>query len=143
MKKMTDKQKKFAALAPPFDKATQADRIVGATGKAYNNGQRKSNMYGGGMASPRKPMQYGGLAQQNRTMTTGMASKENPMGTMTEKKRYDMGMNLGGAIKKFEKKKTGGKTGAKPDYIDIDNDGNRTEPMKQAAKQKKNGKKTG
>ena len=76
-------------------------------------------MYGGGMASPRKPMQYGGLAQQNRTMTTGMASKENPMGAMTEKKRYDMGMNLGGAIKKFEgrqKKATGEtvKKGAKP-----------------------------
>ena len=28
---MTPKQKKFAALAPPFDKATQADRIAGAT----------------------------------------------------------------------------------------------------------------
>jgi hypothetical protein len=82
--------------------------------KQYNNGQRKSNMYGGGMAMPRKPMMMGGLAQQNRTMTTGMASKENPMGTMTEKKRYDMGMNLGGAIKKFEKKSNGGKlTGKK------------------------------
>ena len=57
-------------------------------------------------------MQYGGLAQQNRTMTTGMASKDNPMGAMTEKKRYDMGMNLGGAIAKFEgrqKKSAGGK----------------------------------
>ena len=70
--------------------------------KQYNNGQRPQKMYGGGMASPRKPMQYGGLAQQNRTMTTGMASKDNPMGAMTEKKRYDMGMNLGGAIAKFE-----------------------------------------
>ena len=30
-KPMTPKQKKFAALAPPFDKATQADRIAGAT----------------------------------------------------------------------------------------------------------------
>ena len=77
--------------------------------KQYNNGQRPQKMYGGGMASPRKPMQYGGLAQQNRTMTTGMASKDNPMGAMTEKKRYDMGMNLGGAIKKFEKKSAGGK----------------------------------
>ena len=80
--------------------------------KQYNNGQRPQKMYGGGMASPRKPMQYGGLAQQNRTMTTGMASKDNPMGAMTEKKRYDMGMNLGGAIKKFEgrqKKANGGK----------------------------------
>ena len=80
----------------------------------YNNGQRPTKMYGGGMASPRKPMQYGGLAQQNRTMTTGMASKDNPMGMMTEKKRYDMGMNLGGAIKKFEKKSNGGKTGGIP-----------------------------
>ena len=80
--------------------------------KQYNNGQRPQKMYGGGMASPRKPMQYGGLAQQNRTMTTGMASKDNPMGAMTEKKRYDMGMNLGGAIAKFEgrqKKSNGGK----------------------------------
>ena len=80
--------------------------------KQYNNGQRPTEMYGGGMAMPRKPMMYGGLAQQNRTMTTGMASKDNPMGAMTEKKRYDMGMNLGGAIAKFEgrqKKANGGK----------------------------------
>ena len=80
--------------------------------KQYNNGQRPTKMYGGGMAMPRKPMMYGGLAQQNRTMTTGMASKDNPMGAMTEKKRYDMGMNLGGAIAKFEgrqKKANGGK----------------------------------
>ena len=72
--------------------------------KMYNNGQRPQKMYGGGMAM-RKPMMMGGLAQQNRTTTTGMATKNNPMGTMTEKKRYDMGMNLGGAIKKFEGKK--------------------------------------
>jgi len=64
--------------------------------KMYNNGQRPTKMYGGGMASPRKPMQYGGLAQQNRKMTTGMAGVENPMGSMTEKKRYDMGMKGGG-----------------------------------------------
>ena len=73
--------------------------------KMYNNGQRPMKMYGGGMAMPRKPMMYGGLAQQNRTTTTGTASKDNPMGTMTEKKRYDMRMNLGGAIKKIEGKK--------------------------------------
>ena len=30
---MTDKQKKFAALAPPVDKITYADKIAGATGK--------------------------------------------------------------------------------------------------------------
>ena len=78
--------------------------------KMYNNGQRPTKMYGGGMAMPRKPMMYGGLTQQNRTMTTGMASKENPMGTMTEKKRYDMGMKTGGLVggqKKLDKNKDG------------------------------------
>tara|TARA_R100001129_G_scaffold167834_1_gene135634 strand:+ start:96 stop:494 length:399 start_codon:yes stop_codon:yes gene_type:complete len=64
--------------------------------KMYNNGQRPAKMYGGGMVMPRKPMQMGGLAQQNRKMTTGMAGMENPMGRMTEKKRYDMGMKGGG-----------------------------------------------
>ena len=76
----------------------------------YNNGQRPTKMYGGGMASPRKPMQMGGLAQQNRKMTTGMAGMENPMGRMTEKKRYDMGMKNGGLVggqKKLDKNKDG------------------------------------
>ncbi len=68
--------------------------------KQYNNGQRPTKMYGGGMAMPRKPMQMGGLAQQNRTEQTPMA-KNRGMG-MTEQKKYGMGMNLGGAIAKFE-----------------------------------------
>jgi len=106
--------------------------------KMYNNGQRPTKMYGGGMAMPRKPMMMGGLAQQNRTQQTPMA-KNMGMG-MTEQKKYGMGMNLGGAIKKFEKKSTGGKTGAKPDYLDFDKDGNKTESMKQALKDKKSKK---
>ena len=68
--------------------------------KQYNNGQRPTKMYGGGMAMPRKPMMMGGLAQQNRTQQTPMA-KNMGMG-MTEQKKYGMGMNLGGAIAKFE-----------------------------------------
>ena len=85
--------------------------------KQYNNGQRPTKMYGGGMAMPRKPMQMGGLAQQNRTEQTPMA-KNRGMG-MTEQKKYGMVMNLGGAIAKFEgrQKKATGKTvkkGAKP-----------------------------
>ena len=78
--------------------------------KQYNNGQRPTKMYGGGMAMPRKPMMMGGLAQQNRTQQTPMA-KNMGMG-MTEQKKYGMGMNLGGAIAKFEgrqKKANGGK----------------------------------
>jgi hypothetical protein len=70
--------------------------------KQYNNGQRPQKMYGGGMAMPRKPMMMGGLAQQNRTQQTPMA-KNMGMG-MTEQKKYGMGMNLGGAIAKFEGK---------------------------------------
>ena len=78
--------------------------------KQYNNGQRPQKMYGGGMTLPRKPMMMGGLAQQNRTQQTPMA-KNRGMG-MTEQKKYGMGMNLGGAIAKFEgrqKKTNGGK----------------------------------
>ena len=78
--------------------------------KQYNNGQRPQKMYGGGMTMPRKPMMMGGLAQQNRTQQTPMA-KNMGMG-MTEQKKYGMGMNLGGAIAKFEgrqKKTNGGK----------------------------------
>ena len=86
--------------------------------KQYNNGQRPTKMYGGGMAMPRKPMMYGGLTQQ---------------------KKFGMGYNLGGAIAKFEgrqKKALGGKN-AKPDYLDFDKDGDKTESMKKALKDKK------
>jgi len=85
--------------------------------KMYNNGQRPTKMYGGGMAMPRKPMMMGGLAQQNRTVTTGMASKDNPMGAMTEKKRYDMGMMYGGTAKK-KKMLSGGQV-----KLDMNKDG--------------------
>ena len=108
--------------------------------KTYYNGQRPTTMYGGGMISPRKPMMMGGLAEKNRTKSSATPKTQDAMGMMTQQKKFDMGYNLGGAIKKFEKKSAGGKTGAKPDYIDIDNDGNKTESMKQAAKQKKNKK---
>ena len=109
----------------------------------YNNGQRPTKMYGGGMVTPRKPMMMGGLAEKNRTRGSATPKTQDAMGMMTQQKKFDMGYNLGGAIKKFEKKSNGGKTGAKPDYIDLDGDGNTTESMKQAAKQKKSGKKAG
>tara|TARA_R100000322_G_scaffold169279_1_gene141061 strand:- start:455 stop:790 length:336 start_codon:yes stop_codon:yes gene_type:complete len=108
--------------------------------KMYNNGQRPTKMYGGGMMTPRKPMQMGGLAQQNRKQAQPMA-KNMGMG-MTEQKKYGMGMNLGGAIKKFEgrQKAALGVKAAKPDFLDLDKDGDTTEPMKTAAKSAKKGK---
>ena len=77
--------------------------------KMYNNGQRKGMMYGGG-ATPRKPMMYGGmakkkkmnmggLADQNRKSSAGQAGMMNPMGSMTEKKKFSMGMMYGGQSK--------------------------------------------
>ena len=76
--------------------------------KMYNNGQRKGMMYGGGV-TPRKPMMYGGttpkkmnmggLADQNRKSSAGQAGMMNPMGSMTEKKKFSMGMMSGGQVK--------------------------------------------
>lgn len=73
----------------------------------YNNGQRKGMMYGGGV-TPRKPMMYGGttpkkmnmggLAGENRQSSAGQAGMMNPMGSMTEKKKFSMGMAHGGKL---------------------------------------------
>ena len=68
----------------------------------YNNGQRPTKMYGGGMAMPRKPMMLGGLADQNKSQGTMSAKTQDAMGMMTPQKKFGMGYNLGGAIKKFE-----------------------------------------
>ena len=67
--------------------------------KTYYNGPRQGMMYGGG-ATLRKPMNMGGLAQQNRKSTAGQSAMMNPMGSMTEKKKYDMGMMYGGKARK-------------------------------------------
>ena len=105
--------------------------------KTYYNGQRQGMSYGGG-ANMRKPMMYGGIAQKNRT------TNQSGMG-MTDEKRFNMGMNLGVAIKKFEKKSHGGKlTGKKKELAAMY--GNPNEITRgdiiTAAKEKKNGKKT-
>jgi len=91
--------------------------------KQYNNGQRPTKMYGGGMAMPRKPMQMGGLAQQNRTMGSASPKQADAMGMMTSQKKFGMGYNLGGAIKKFEKKSNGGKLVGNQKKLDKNKDG--------------------
>ena len=81
--------------------------------KTYYNGPRQGMMYGGG-ANMRKPMMdggkvkkmnMGGLAQENRKRTTAQSSM-NPMGSMTEKKKFSMGMMYGGQAK-LDKNKDG------------------------------------
>ena len=90
--------------------------------KMYNNGQRPQKMYGGGMAM-RKPMMMGGLAQRNRTQGSATPKTQDAMGMMTQQKKFDMGYNLGGAIKKFEKKKGGGKLVGGQKKLDKNKDG--------------------
>ena len=91
--------------------------------KAYNNGQLPTKMYGGGMAMPRKPMMMGGLAQQNRTQGSATPKTQDAMGMMTQQKKFDMGYNLGGSIKKFEKKSNGGKLVGNQKKLDKNKDG--------------------
>ena len=79
----------------------------------YNNGQRPQKMYGGGMTMPRKPMMMGGLAEQNKSQRTMTPKSQDAMGMMTDQKKFGMGYNLGGAIKKFENKRNGGKLTSK------------------------------
>lgn len=103
--------------------------------KMYNNGQRPQKMYGGGM-STRKPMMYGGTAKKKMQMGGMMEKNIKPnqsgmmQATMPKNMMNPMGMMYGG------------KTGSKPDYLDFDKDGDKKEPMKQALRQKKSGKKT-
>lgn len=63
---MTDKQKKFASLAEPFDEITYADRIAGATKgnkvrKAAGGGRGGGN-YGGDEVLAARRCKGGGIA---------------------------------------------------------------------------------
>lgn len=102
MAKMTEKQRELAAMYGNPNKITRGDIITAAkkntNKKEYNNGQRRSAMYGG---SIRKPMMLGGLAEQNKSQGTMSAKTQDAMGMMTPQKKFGMGYNLGGAIKKI------------------------------------------
>ena len=102
MAKMTEKQRELAAMYGNPNKITKGDIITAAkkntNKKEYNNGQRRSAMYGG---SIRKPMMLGGLAEQNKSQGTMSAKTQDAMGMMTPQKKFGMGYNLGGAIKKI------------------------------------------
>ena len=91
--------------------------------KMYNNGQRPQKMYGGGMAMPRKPMMLGGLAEKNKGQNAMTPKTQDAMGMMTQEKKFGMGYNLGGAIKKFEKKSNGGKLVGNQKKLDKNKDG--------------------
>ena len=103
---MKPKDKELAAMYGDPNKITRGDIITAAKKKSgkkeYNNGQRKSAMYGG---SIRKPMMMGGLAEQNKSQKTMTPKQTDAMGMMTDQKKFGMGYDLGGSIKKFEGRK--------------------------------------
>jgi hypothetical protein len=63
---------------------------------------RKPMMDGGKV----KKMNMGGLADENRKSSAGQSGMMNPMGSMTEKKKFSMGMMYGGQAK-LDKNKDG------------------------------------
>ena len=73
----------------------------------YNNGQRQSKMYGGGMAT-RKPMMYGGTAMKKKKMQMGGMMEKNikPNQSGTMNMMNPMGMMYGGQSK-LDKNKDG------------------------------------
>jgi len=81
--------------------------------KMYNNGQRQSKMYGGGMAT-RKPMMYGGTAMKKKKMQMGGMMEKNikpnqsgmMQDTMPKNMMNPMGMMYGGQSK-LDKNKDG------------------------------------
>ena len=50
-------------------------------------------------------MMLGGLAEQNKSQGVMTPKMSDGMGMMTQQKKFGMGYNLGGAIKKFEGRK--------------------------------------
>ena len=68
----------------------------------------------------------GGLTEQNKSQKTMTPKSQDAMGMMTDQKKFGMGYNLGGAIKKFEKKSSGGKlTGKKKELAAMYGDPNK------------------
>jgi hypothetical protein len=105
-----------------------------------------------------KKMMREGQKERKRMVDTGRAfqfksSKSYHAVKPGDKDKYKANMKVARPQKKFKKgkeldreKKMGGgmmgrrmnyKSGSKPDFLDLDKDGNTSEPMKQAAKQRK------
>ena len=79
----------------------------------------------------------GGLNRQKKTYPK-VASGDNPMAYAEDKiTEQDLANSLRAQYDSFkESYQKAAETKAKPDYIDLDKDGNKTEPMKKAAKDK-------
>ena len=81
----------------------------------------------------------GGLNRQKKTYPK-VASGDNPMAAEDKITEQDLANSLRtqyeGFKRSYQEAAKVAETKAKPDYIDLDKDGNKTEPMKKAAKDK-------
>ena len=97
---MTPKQKKFAALAPPRNKITYADKIAGATKKTAKRGKAKIKAQTGVAISA--PKKKSGMMDQMKTATQTqnrimkmLANNVKLLDTLSPKQREELQLMFG------------------------------------------------
>jgi len=77
------------------------------------------------------------LDGSNRIMKDTMQTAKEQLAKMTDEEKEQLKTRIESAKEiKTKQEGQGLKDGSKPDFLDLDKDGDKTEPMKQAAKQK-------
>ena len=77
------------------------------------------------------------LEGSNRMISDPLGEAEKKIANMSDEEKEKLKKKISSAKEiKTKQEGQGLKDGSKPDFLDLDKDGNKTEPMKQAAKQK-------
>ena len=77
------------------------------------------------------------LEGSNRLISDPLGEAEKKIANMSDEEKEKLKKKISSAKEiKTKQEGQGLKDGSKPDFLDLDKDGNKTEPMKQAAKQK-------
>ena len=77
------------------------------------------------------------LEGSNRLISDPLGEAEKKIANMSDEEKEKLKKKIASAKEiKTKQEGQGLKDGSKPDFLDLDKDGNKTEPMKQAAKQK-------
>ena len=77
------------------------------------------------------------LEGSNRLISDPLGEAEKKIANMSDEEKEKLKKKIASAKEiKTKQEGQGLKDGSKPDFLDLDYDGNKTEPMKQAAKQK-------
>ena len=77
------------------------------------------------------------LEGSNKLISDPLGEAEKKIANMSDEEKEKLKTKIASAKEiKTKQEGQGLKDGSKPDFLDLDKDGNKTEPMKQAAKQK-------